>query len=205
MASLATGSKKVDRWLKEDYPLIREQADISGATIFFLDESTAKSEAHRGRTWSPKGITPNVKATGSRHRLNLVSAVSSEGLLRYRTFQGSMNQFAFIRFLKTLVKSVKTPIIVITDGHPAHRAKSVQEYVAKEPRLLGLHLLPSYSPELNPDEQVWNNLKRQLGKTALKTKEDFVGFVRTIMRKLQNAPEIVAGFFRMYHTQYACR
>ena len=129
-------------------------ADENDAIIFFLDESTAKSEHHRGRTWGPRGLTPVVKTTGSRHRLNLISVVSSDGTLRYKTFTGKMNQHAFIKYLKSLVRSSENPIIIVTDGHPAHRSKLVKKYVEAEPGLLGLYLLPSYSPELNPDEQV---------------------------------------------------
>ena len=195
----------MDEWLNVRYPNLLKQAGKEGAIIFFLDESTAKSESHRGLTWGLKGQTPVVKATGSRHRLNLISAVSSEGLLRYKTFTGKMDRFAFVVFLKQLVKSVGQPIIVITDGHPAHRAKWVQEYVKKEPRLLGVHLLPGYSPELNPDEQVWNQLKERLGKVALKTKEDFIRFIRSKMKSLQKKSKVVSGFFRLFDTKYACR
>ena len=125
--------------------------------------------------------------------------------MRYKTFTGSMDRFAFVDYLKSLVRSVDKPIIVITDGHPAHRAKFTKEYVEQEPRLLGLHLLPGYSPELNPDEQVWNHLKEKLGKTALKTKEEFIEFIRSKMKSLQKMPEAVKGFFRLPDTSYACR
>ncbi|WP_281648352.1 IS630 family transposase [Parendozoicomonas sp. Alg238-R29] len=202
---MATGSKKVERWLTDDYPAIRTQADEEDAIIFFLDESTAKSEAHRGRTWGLRGQTPTVRVTGARHRLNLISAVSSEGLLRYKTFTGKLDQWAFIRFLKSLLSSVRKPVIIITDGHPAHRAKSVRQFVEKEPRLLGLHLLPSYSPELNPDELAWSYLKQKLGKVAHRSKENFIRLIRKTMKPLQNSPKTVAGFFRQYHTAYACR
>ncbi|WP_371924858.1 IS630 family transposase [Endozoicomonas sp. SCSIO W0465] len=187
------------------YPAILQQAEEQDAIIFFLDESTAKSECHRGRTWGIKGLTPVVKTTGSRHRLNLISVVSSEGCLRYKTFTGKMDRFMFVKYLKSLVRSVDKPVIIITDGHPAHRAKYTKDYVEQEPKLLGLHLLPSYSPELNPDEQVWNHLKEKLGKTALKTKADFIDFIRSKMRALQKMPEAVKGFFRLHNTGYACR
>lgn len=116
-----------------------------------------------------------------------------------------MGRFAFVDYLKSLVRSSDKPIIVITDGHPAHRAKFTKDYVEREPKLLGLHLLPGYSPELNPDEQVWNRLKEALGKAALKTKEEFVSFIRSSMRSLQKSPEVIKGFFRMFDTNYACR
>ncbi len=169
--------------MTEDYPAIRSQAVAEDVIIFFLDESAAKSDAHRGRTWGQRGRTPRVKVTGARHRPNLISTVSSEGLLRYKTFTGKLDQWAFIGFLKSPLKSDRKPVIIITDGHPAHRAKSVRAFVEKEPRLLGLHLLPSYSPELNPDELAWNYLKEKLGKVALKTKHDFILFIRRAMKR----------------------
>ena len=111
----------------------------------------------------------------------------------------------FVDYLKSLARCVDKPFIVITDGHPAHRAKYTKKYVEQEPKLLGLHLLPGYSPELNPDEQVWNYLKEKLGKAALKTKDEFIKFIRSRMRSLQKLPDVVKGFFRMYDTSYACR
>ena len=192
-------------WLNIRYPAILQQAEEQDAIIFFLDESTAKSESHRGRTWGIKGLTPVVKSSGGRYSLNLISVVSSEGLMRYKTFTGSLNSLAFVDYLKALVRSVDKPIIVITDGHPAHRSIFTKNYVEHEPRILELYLLPGYSPELNPDEQVWNRLKEQLGKTSLKTRDEFITFIRNKMKSLQKMPDIVKGFFRMPNTRYACR
>ncbi len=111
----------------------------------------------------------------------------------------------FAGYLKSLVGSVDRLVIIISDGHPAHHAKYMRNYVEYEPKLPGLHLLPGYSPELNPDEQVWNQLKKKLGKTALKIRDDFVGFVRSQVRRLQKMPEVVKGVFRLHDTSYACR
>ena len=82
--------------------------------------------------------------------------------MRYKTFTGSMDRFAFVDYLKSLVRSVDKPIIVITDGHPAHRAKFTKEYVEQEPRLLGLHLLPGYSPELTLMSRSGTTLRKSL-------------------------------------------
>ncbi|MGI9278107.1 MAG: hypothetical protein ACR2PX_00495 [Endozoicomonas sp.] len=71
--------------------------------------------------------------------------MSTEGLLRYKTLTGSVNRFALVNFSRSLARGVDKPMIVITDGHPAHRAKYTKEYVAQEPKLMGLHLLPGYS------------------------------------------------------------
>lgn len=116
-----------------------------------------------------------------------------------------MDRFAFVSFLKTLVKSVIQPVIVVTDSHLAHREKVISEYIESESKSLGVHLLPAYSPEYNSDEQVWNQLKGKLGKVASKTKDDFIGFIRSRMKSLQKRPKVVSGFFRLLDTKYACR
>ncbi len=111
----------------------------------------------------------------------------------------------FVGYLKSLVRSVDRPVIIISDGHPAHRAKYTRDYVEHEPKLPGLHLLPGYSPDLNPDQQVWNQLKKKLGKTVLKTRDNFIGFVRSQVRRIQKISELVKGFFRLHDTNYARR
>ena len=86
-----------------------------------------------------------------------------------------------------------------------HQAKYARECVAKEPKILVCSCYSGNSPELNPDEQVWNQLKEKLGKAAFNTKDDFVSFVTSKMRSLQNMPEVVKVFFRLHDACYACR
>ncbi|WP_269077850.1 IS630 family transposase [Endozoicomonas montiporae] len=202
---MATGSKKVDEWLTDRYPDIRQQAEESNALIYFADESSVRSDYHSGTTWAKKGCTPIVEATGARFSINMISAVSAEGTMRYMTIPGRFNTDVFICFLKQLVTSHDRPIIVVTDGHPAHKAKKVQKYIEQEPRLLGVHILPAYSPELNPDESVWGYLKSgHLGRMTLRTKGQFLRAVRTCLKSLQRLPRKIQGFFRSEHTAYAC-
>src|SRR5215210_6709516 len=79
----------VQRWRDEEFPAIRAQARADGATIYFGDEAGIRSDYHAGTTWAPVGQTPVVKATGARHSLNMISAVTAKGLLRFSTYTGS--------------------------------------------------------------------------------------------------------------------
>ncbi|USE36051.1 transposase [Endozoicomonas sp. SCSIO W0465] len=92
-------------------------------TIYFADESSARSDYHSGTTWGKKGRTPVVEATGARFGINLISAVSGEGTMRYMTINGRFNADQFIRFLKQLVRTHDRPVLVVADGHSAHKAK----------------------------------------------------------------------------------
>jgi transposase len=149
----------VDRWVNEEYPEIRKLAKREKARIFFADEASVRSDYHSGTTWAPRGQTPIVPSTGARFSLNLVSAVSPRGEMRFMTINGRMNADKFIEFLQRLIKGAKHPVFLIVDGHPTHRAVKVKKFVVSTKGMLQLFFLPPYSPELNPDESVWNYLK----------------------------------------------
>ena len=194
----------VESWLKSEYPQIRKMAAKRGAEIFFGDEAGVRSDHHSGKTWAPKGKTPVVSSTGARFGFNLISAVSARGALRFMVVEGSVNAGTFIGFMKRLLVGATKPIYLIVDGHPSHKAKKVREWVEEQAGRISLFLLPGYSPELNPDELVWNNLKNHgLGKRVYGTKEEMKKIAVSHMRKLQKLPEVIRGFFRKPSTIYA--
>ena len=134
-------------------------AKREGAQIFFADEAGVRLDYHSGTTWGRRGRTPVVSSTGARFGVNLISAVSAKGQLRFMLTKGRVTAAVFIGFLKRLLVNATTPVFVIVDGHPTHRAKSVARFVTANAGKLALFVLPPYSPELNPDEYVWNDIK----------------------------------------------
>ena len=151
--------RRSGRWKNQEYPAIRAQAEAEGATIWFADEAGIRSDYHAGTTWSPVGQTPQVKNTGARYSVNMISAVSAKGALRFAVYEGNTNAATFIDFCKRLLHDAPGPVYLIVDGHPAHRATAAKEFAASTEGRLKLFLLPGYSPELNPDEWVWKNVK----------------------------------------------
>jgi transposase len=141
----------VQRWLTEDFPKIQRRAKREGAQIFFADEAGVRSDYHSGTTWGKRGQTPIVSSTGARFGINLISAVSAQGELRFMIAKGRVTATVFIDFLKRLLVNATDPVFVIADGHPTHRAKLVERFVATQRGRLALFILPPYSPELNPD------------------------------------------------------
>ena len=118
-------AEKVAAWKDTEYPAIAKQAKKQGATVYFLDEAGIRSDHHAGTTWGKVGSTPVVKTTGARHSLNMISAVTAQGKLRFSTFTGGFNAGKFIEFCKKLLHDADGPVFLIVDGHPAHRAKKV--------------------------------------------------------------------------------
>lgn len=186
----------VQKWKTEDFPKIRAEAKKEGATIYFADEAGLRSDYRAGTTWAPAGQTPIVKATGARHSLNMVSAVSAQGRLRFSTYTGSFTAERFIEFCKKLLHDTDGPVYLVVDGHPTHKAKKVKEFVAETQGRLKLFILPAYSPQLNPDEWVWKAVKHdRVGRTSVRSAEEFKAKIVSALRRLQNMPNLVRAFF----------
>jgi transposase len=193
----------VDRWVNEEYPEIRKLAKREKARIFFADEASVRSDYHSGTTWAPRGQTPIVPSTGARFSLNLISAVSPRGEMRFMTINGRMNADKFIEFLQRLIKGAKHPVFLIVDGHPTHRAVKVKKFVVSTKGMLQLFFLPPYSPELNPDESVWNYLKNHhIGKATISGPDQFRALVLGTLRRIQKMPALVRSFFGQRELQY---
>lgn len=194
----------VEHWMQNEFPAIRARAKREGAEIWFADEAGIRSDAHSGTTWSPKGKTPIVSSTGARFGLNIISAVSPQGHFRFMCIKGRVNAGVFIDFLKRMIQSTDRKVFLIVDGHPTHKAKKVGKFVQTVADRLALFFLPPYSPELNPDEYVWNDLKNNsLGRKAITCVEQMKREVISYLRFIQKTPERVRSYFKAPTTAYA--
>ena len=196
--------EEVQQWLQHDYPLIRRLARQQKAQIFFGDEAGVRSDHHAGTTWAVKGKTPVVSSTGARFGLSLVSAVSAQGEFRFMTVKGRVRAATFIEFIKRLLHNAERTIFLIVDGHPTHKAKSVKRFAESVKDRFRLFYLPAYSPELNPDERVWNDLKNNsTGRKLVTSPEQLCAAVISHLRFIQKTPERVRSYFQNETTRYA--
>jgi transposase len=195
----------VARWLDEEYPAIRAQARQEGGVVLWLDEMGVRSDAAAGRSWAPVGQTPVIKRTGKRFRVNMLSAISNQGLLRFRLFVGSFNGPVFIDFLRRLLRDCQgRKVHLIVDGHPVHRAKLVSAWVGRHAEQIELHFLPGYSPELNPVELLNHDVKanaagRRRPRSAGELRDELHGY----LRRRQRQPAVLVRFFDHPTTRYA--
>jgi transposase len=193
----------VARWKAEEYPAIRAQAAQVGATIYFADEAGVRSDYHAGTTWAPVGRTPVVAATGDRFGVNLISAVTAKGKLRFAAYEGSLNGPVFIDFCRRLLHDAQGPVFLVLDGHPVHRSKAVKQFARSTDGRLRLFFLPGYSPELNPDEWVWKNIKHdRIGRAGVSGPEDLKAKALAALHRLQRLPHLVRSFFRDPNLRY---
>jgi len=196
--------EKVQQWLNDQFPKIKALARRNKADIFFGDEAGVRPDYHSGTTGAKRGQTPVVTSTGARFGFNLISAITPRGQMRFMVTKNSVGAVVFIEFLKRLIHNAEKPISLIVDGHPAHKAKKVTEFVESVRERLHLFYLPGYSPELNPDELVGNNVKNHvIGRQVIETKPQMKKAVLSHMRSIQKSPGLICSFFQTQTTRYA--
>lgn len=196
----------VERWLKEEYPAIQAEAKKEGAQIHWADESGLRSDHTAGRSFAPRGKTPVVQNTGSRFSCNMISSVTSLGKLFFMIYGERFTAQVFIKFLRRLLRQSKGKVFLIVDGHPVHRSKVVRQWVEKHKDRLRLFRLPSYSPELNPDELVNQDVKSNaVGRKRARNLKELMENVRAFLRRKQRRPDLVRRYFLGQHVAYAAQ
>lgn len=195
--------EKVEKWKRETYPEIRRRAAEEGAEIFFADEAAVRTDFHAGTTWAPVGQTPLVKMTGRRTSVMMISAVSPKGKLRFMVHDKGLKSEEFITFCRRLLDDTDGKVFLIVDGSTIHTSGLTKRFVARTEGRLELFFLPPYSPELNPDEWVWKNVKRdRVGRQAAQSHDELRLFVTAALQRLQKLPRLVLSFFADTHLAY---
>ena|SRR3989338_5711634 len=189
--------KAVKKWLKEEWPKIKSHAKRWQAMLYFQDESGISLTAVMGRTWAPKGQTPVVKVTGKRGGFCLTSAISPAGKMIFRIEKEKITAKIHIEFLEQIIKQhPNRKIIVVEDNARPHIAQEVKEFVAQHKRKFAIYHIPSYAPELNPDEHVWQYLKGyQLKSHQAKDTNELKHLVKRKMQSIQKRTELIHSFF----------
>ena len=196
--------KEIRKWKEEKYPALRKRARERGADIFFLDEVGVRSDSPLGRSYGFKGHTPVVKTSGQRQKISAISAVNAKGAFWYKVYSGMLTAAFFIVMLTDMMKGRKKPVMLVVDGLPAHKAKSVAKYVQSTKGRLELHFLPPYAPDLNPDEFAWSHLKQNgTSKKPLRKNEALRQRVDQDLAKIKQDRGLVRSFFKAPSVSYA--
>lgn len=193
----------VRRWLKREYPAIRALARREQATIFWGDETGMRSDHQAGTSYGRRGQTPVIPGTGKRFRCNMLSVITNRGKLAFRVFKGRFTTPVFLDFIGRLVKQHPRKVFLILDRHPVHLSRAVVRHV-RQTRRLRLYFLPGYSPQLNPDELLNQDVKTNaVGRQRPRTQQELVGNIRKFLWSAQHQPKKVRSYFRGPHVRYA--
>ena len=156
---------KVAAFLEVTFPKIQRLAAKMGADIAFEDEAGVGIRTRSGRTWGEVGHPPEVAVSDRRGGYNVLSIITANGELHDSLEEETINGERYVEFLQQILHGRTRPLIIIADQSSFHKSEVVSEFVRAHRTQSRLFFFPAHSPELNPDEQVWNELKhRQLGK-----------------------------------------
>ncbi len=196
--------KAVQRWLDEDYPKIQKKAKQENAEIHWGDETGFRNDHHYGRGYSPRGKTPEVRLSAKRVGVNMISSITNQGKVRFMIYKKSMNAKVLIKFLKRLIQDNDRKIILILDNLRVHHAYVVRDWLKGKEDKIEIEYLPSYSPELNPDEYLNNDLKQGVhSKKMFRDLDSLKKGVLSHMMMLQKTPKRVKNFFKHPKIAYA--
>jgi transposase len=196
--------REVEYFLNVKFRKIQRLATKLGADIGFQDESGVGVMTRHGKTWGIRGETPVVKASTKRGGYNVMSVIMAEGEMRYSVKEGNINGEVFIEFLKHLIQNRDRPLILLVDHATFHGSKLVRDFVRAHRSKLRIFFLPKRAPELNPDEQVWNEVKtNRIGKQPVKDKKDLKKRLCSALGSSQKKTKRILSFFQLPDTRYA--
>lgn len=197
-------SEKVRLWLEERYPSIRQKALEEGAEIYWGDEMGLRSDHFAGRSFARRGHTPVIPTTGNRFGCNMISALTNKGRLSFMVFKDNFRVAVFLDFLRRLTRQAGRKVYLIVDGHSVHRSKAATKWVEKHHEKISLFFLPPYSPELNPDELLNQDVKANaVGRERPRNKSQLVTKLRSYLHSRQRQPHVVQRYFQGKKVQYA--
>lgn len=194
----------VRRWLTETYPTIAARAKQEAAEIHWGDETGVRSDDVRGRGYAPRGQTPVRRVPARRHSVSMISTLTNQGKVRFMLYRQALNARRLIRFLTRLTRDAGRKVFLILDNLKVHHATLVRDWLAAHVETIEVFYLPSYSPELNPDEYLNGDLKAGVhGGIPPRSEKALVQAVLGHMRMLQQRPDRTGKYFAHPCIRYA--
>jgi transposase len=195
----------VNTWLEETYPMIAERAKTEGGEIHWGDETALVNTDVRGRSYAPKGKTPVTMAIGgTRQKLSMIASVTNQGKARWMIIDGAFNHEKLIEFFESLIKDAGRKVFLILDNLSVHHCKPVKAWLATHTDQIEVFYLPSYSPELNPEERLNADLKHVIGrKVPIRTKAKLRAAAEDHMAVIASEPLRIKAYFQDPYVKYA--
>jgi len=196
--------KAVKAWMDEEYPEISKRAKKENAEIHWGDETGLCNDSYHGRTYAPRGETPAIKLHPRCERVNLISSVTNQGKVRFMVYNNKMNSQTMIKFMERLIKGADKKVFLIVDNLKVHHSYIVRDWLKEHESEIEIFFLPSYSPELNPDEYLNCDLKEGVhSRVPARTKRELKQKAISHLRKLQKLPGRVMKYFKHPKIAYA--
>ena len=195
----------VQAWLEGEYPAIEQRARSEGGEIHWGDETALVNTDVRARSYAPVGKTPVTMAVGgTRQKLSMIATVTNQGKTRWMIIDEAFDAEKLIEFSQALIKDAGKKVFLVLDNLRVHHSKLVKAWVGEHKDQIELFYLPSYSPQLNPEERLNADLKQEMGKRVpVRTKAKLREAANEHMTMLQKTPERVMSYFQDRRVRYA--
>jgi transposase len=195
----------VQAWLEGEYPAIEQRARREGAEIHWGDETALVNTDVRGRSYAPAGKTPVARAVGgTRQKRSMIATVTNRGRAQWMIIDDAFDAERLIEFLQALIKDAGRKVFLILDNLRVHHSKIVKAWVSDRHDQIELFYLPSYSPQLNPEERLNADLKQEMSKRVpVRTKAKLREAANEHMTMLERTPERVLSYFQDRRVRYA--
>ncbi|HJW31249.1 MAG TPA: IS630 family transposase [Saprospiraceae bacterium] len=199
----ARQEQDVEGFLEQKFPRLQRLAQKMGAAIGFEDEAGVGVMTRSGRTWGEVGHPPAIPVSMTHGGYNLLSMITPQGTLHYTVTGSKLNSEQYCQFLFELIDGRPRPLIWLTEHASFHKSQAVREFVGAHRAQLRVFFLPKHCPELNPDEQVGNEIKHnRIGKQPVKGKKDLGKRLFSTLKSLQNCTKRIQSFFELPDTKY---
>jgi transposase len=196
--------EKIRKWLEEGYPEIAARAKKEKAEIHWGDETGINNEAYNAKGFAPKGKTPVVEINAKKSSINMISAITNQGKVRFMLYRETMTSKVLLKFLSRLIKDVERKVFLILDNHRVHHSNAVAKWLEHHKEQIEVFFLPPYAPEYNPDEYLNSDLKRNIRSGLVsRSQNDLTKKTRSFMKTLQRRPKHVRTYFRHSLVGYA--
>jgi len=194
---------RIEKFKKEEYPTIAARAKAENAEIYWGDETGVSNQENFERGFAEKGKPPVLPVETKHERVNMISAITNQGSVRFMVYEQTMTQQKLIDFMSRLVKDATRKVFLVLDNLRVHHGKIVAAWLLENKDKIEVFFLPPYAPESNPDEYLNHSLKLNVHSGNLpKTKTDIRNKINSFMRRLQHRKDNVRAFFRHHAVSY---
>lgn len=198
MRAAQRNQNAIDRWLNTKWPALRDRAENEGRTMVFLDESAFYMSPTVDRSWAPTGRRFELKGPLSRAHLSVIGALTWDGSLYLQAQSKALGSSGVVRFLRHLLQHIPGPILLLWDGARIHRSAEIREFLSldRDQRLVHEHF-PTYAPEVDPQEYVWNQLKHvDLRNLTTCSLDELWRYLQGATRRLRARVGLLKNFIR---------
>jgi transposase len=196
--------RKLAHWLEDEYPAIAGRAKAEKAEIHWGDETGVNSSAYNAKGFAPKGKTPIIRLNAKKSSINMISAISNRGKVRFMLYRETMTSKVLIKFMSRLIKDANRKVFLILDNPRVHHSKAVGRWLAANKEKIEVFFLPPYCPEVNPDEYLNGDLKQRIRSgLPARSEKDLTKKTRSFMKTLQRRSQHVMNYFKHPLIAYA--